>query len=106
MQMINTKLQERGYTTVPQEVRERLGVAKGATLTFIIFEDGRIELRANVEEKAKAAMEAFDLLGEAFKVEGMTMEQFIEKARNERGEIFKESYPELYKRLLVQKEQV
>ena len=89
MQIVSAKAQERGFATIPLKVRKLLGIKKGTTLNFVIFDDGRVELRATPEEKIQAALTAFDKLGELFKEQGVTMEQFINASREERGRLVK-----------------
>jgi AbrB family looped-hinge helix DNA binding protein len=43
--MSTSTLTKTGETTVPQEVREHLGLAPGDTLEFVIEADGRVTLR-------------------------------------------------------------
>lgn len=86
-----TKIQERGTVTIPQSVRDRLGVSKGSTLAFIETDDGRIEIRA-LEADLIAAL---DDLGDTLKQQGLTLQQWIELSRKNRKRLFEKMYADL-----------
>jgi len=47
MKEIVSTMTSKGRVTIPAEIRKRLGIARGDTLTFVIIDEGRIELRAS-----------------------------------------------------------
>lgn len=55
MQVITSKLQGRGYLTVPQIVREKLGIKQGEEVAFVIKDNGEVTLRPTTEMAQKAA---------------------------------------------------
>lgn len=59
---------ERGALTLPKEVREQLGVARGGQLVMDIDDDGEVILRAGVvmpvEIYSKTRMEEFQRMNE------------------------------------------
>jgi bifunctional DNA-binding transcriptional regulator/antitoxin component of YhaV-PrlF toxin-antitoxin module len=99
MQIKTSVVQGRGFATIPQEVRERLGVSKGSTLSFIMFDDGRVELRADQELRAQKAIQALDELKQIFKNEGISMEAFIKQARKARRSALKSRNGKPYTKL-------
>ncbi len=48
MKEIISTMTSKGQVTIPAEVRKQLGVKTGDKLTFVIEEEGRIELRAPI----------------------------------------------------------
>ena len=92
MQIVTSKIQERGFATIPQEIRERLNLIKGSTLSFIIFDDGRIELRPVTAEALVEPDQFQSMLSEL----GMTYEDW----RANRTDFAKK-----YREMKLQKEQ-
>lgn len=86
-----TKTQDRGVITIPQSVRERLGIKKGSTIAFVENDEGRVEIRV-VED---AFIAAIDEIGDALKERGMTMAQWLAAGSKNRKKLFKQLYPEL-----------
>ena len=54
MQVITSKLQGRGYLTVPQIVREKLGIKQGEEVAFVIKESGEVTLGPTTQMAQKA----------------------------------------------------
>ena len=48
MKEIISTVTSKGQVTIPAEVRKQLGIARGDKVTFVIEDEGRIELRAPV----------------------------------------------------------
>lgn len=44
--MADTTLTSKGQTTIPKEIRERLGLEAGDKLTFTALADGTVDMRA------------------------------------------------------------
>lgn len=44
--MSNATLTSKGQTTIPREIRERLGLEAGAKLSFTLLSDGTVVMRA------------------------------------------------------------
>jgi AbrB family looped-hinge helix DNA binding protein len=86
-----TKIQERGTVTIPQSVRDKLGIKKGSTVAFVETDDGRVEIRV-IEADVIAAL---DELGEALKAKGVTMNEWLAASRKSRKRAFDKLYPGL-----------
>jgi AbrB family looped-hinge helix DNA binding protein len=48
MKEIVSTMTSKGQVTIPAEVRKQLGIARGDKITFVIEDEGRIELRAPI----------------------------------------------------------
>src|SRR5260221_359026 len=48
MKEIVSTMTSKGQVTIPAEIRKRLGIAAGDKLTFVIEDEGKIELRAPI----------------------------------------------------------
>ncbi|HQZ99944.1 MAG TPA: hypothetical protein PLJ62_07095 [Thermoflexales bacterium] len=94
MQVITSKLQGRGYLTVPQIVREKLGIKQGEEVAFVIKDNGEVTLPPTTEMAQKAAE-----LDEFFLETGIPYETWDKQSRKIRAKIFRETYPDLYKKL-------
>jgi AbrB family looped-hinge helix DNA binding protein len=81
------RVQEKGQVTIPLEIRQKLNLKKGDLVTFVETEDGVIIKPAEV-----IVMDALDKIGKALKDSGVSLEEFIERGREIRGEIVEGTY--------------
>lgn len=86
-----TKTQDRGVVTIPETVREKLGIKKGTTVLFIENENGQIEIRALEAE----AIDMLDEIGAALRERGLTMQRWIAAGRKNRKKLFESAFPDL-----------
>lgn len=86
-----TKTQDRGVVTIPESVRERLGIKKGTTVLFIENEMGQIEIRTLEAE----TIDMLDEIGVALRTKGVTLERWLAAGRKNRKKLFQDSYPDL-----------
>lgn len=71
---------EDGQVRLPVEVRHRLGVDRGGTLAFVMTNDGVLIGRAET-----LMLAALDSMGAALNEQGVTLDEWIEGAREERA---------------------
>ena len=81
------RVQEKGQVTIPLEIRQKLGLRKGDLVTFVETTEGFVIKPATV-----VVNETLDEIGEALRAKGVTLEQWIERGREIRGEIAREKY--------------
>lgn len=81
------RVQEKGQVTIPQEIRERLGIKKGDLVVFIETEQGVILQSAEIVVRA-----ALDSIGDELKQKGIGLEQLLKRGREIRSELIKEEY--------------
>lgn len=87
MQTQVVRVQGKGQVTIPLEIREKLGLKKGDLVTFVETEAGIIIKPAEV-----IVGEALDEIGKLLKEKGVTVEELIEKAREERNKLIDTEY--------------
>jgi AbrB family looped-hinge helix DNA binding protein len=80
-------VQEKGQVTVPAGIRRQLGLKKGDLVSVSQTEDGVL-----TTPQAAVAIRVLDRIGEALREQGVTLDELIESARTERGEIVRELY--------------
>jgi len=81
------RIQEKGQVTIPREIRKKLDLKKGDLVTFVETEKGVIIKPAEV-----IVTDSLDLIGEALKEKGLSLEQLMERGREIRGELIEEEY--------------
>jgi AbrB family looped-hinge helix DNA binding protein len=81
------RVQEKGQVTIPQEIREKLGLKKGDLVTFVETEAGVVIKPAEV-----IVSEALDEIGQALKEKGITLEELMERGGEIRGELIEKEY--------------
>jgi bifunctional DNA-binding transcriptional regulator/antitoxin component of YhaV-PrlF toxin-antitoxin module len=86
--IVTTRVQDRGYTTLPQVVREHLGIEKGATVTWVITSDGRVEVQS-LKAESKEGLDEFEL---ALQKLGMTYEEWRASRKKFATKWMKERY--------------
>lgn len=86
-----TKTQDRGVVTIPESVREKLGIKKGTTVLFVENEKGNIEIRTLEAE----TIDMLDEIGNVLRERGMTMDQWLAEGRKNRKQLFDDMYPDL-----------
>jgi AbrB family looped-hinge helix DNA binding protein len=86
-----TKTQDRGIVTIPESVREKLGIKKGTTVLFIENEKGNIEIRTLEAE----AIDMLDDIGAALREKGITLDRWLATGRKNRKRLFENAYPNL-----------
>lgn len=87
MQTQLVRVQEKGQVTIPLEIRVKLGLKKGDLVTFVETEAGIVIKPAEV-----IVGEALDEIGKVLKEKGTTLDELMEKAREERGELINKEY--------------
>ncbi len=87
----STKTQDRGVVTIPESVREKLGIKKGTTVLFIENEKGNIEIRTLEAE----TIDMLDEIGNVLREKGITMDQWLSEGRKNRKQLFDDMYPDL-----------
>lgn len=98
MQVITSKLQGRGYLTVPQIVREKLGIKQGEEVAFVIKESGEVTLRPTTQMAQKA-----EELDEFLLETGIPFEEWKEAGKGIRSNLLKEMYPGFAKKIAKKK---
>ena len=83
-----SRVQKRGQVTIPAAIRRDWSLQEGDVVTFERTADGRIVLTP----QRIIALRALDIIGEALREQGVTLEQLIEDGRKIRGEIVNEKY--------------
>jgi len=86
-----TKTQDRGVVTIPESVREKLGIKRGTTVLFIENEKGNIEIRTLEAE----AIDMLDEIGAALREKGITLDRWLATGRKNRKRLFEDVYPDL-----------
>lgn len=82
-----SRLQERGQVTIPQEIRQKLGLAPGDLIAFVETERGIL-----ISPQEMVAADALDKMGALLKEKGITLEEWIEAGREIRGELIEQEY--------------
>lgn len=80
-------MQEKGQVTIPAQIRRKLGLKKGALVSFIETARGVI-----ISPQEIIAIAAMDKIGKTLKKKGITLEELMENGRKIRGELVKRDY--------------
>lgn len=97
MQSAISKIQGRGNTTIPQSVRDYLGLERGASIIYTFKEDGKVEIekvQPQVKADAERAIQMFEQIEKSLKTQGVTFEELMRTGRKERKKLFAEMYPD------------
>ena len=81
------RIQEKGQVTIPREIRKKLDLKKGDLVTFVETEKGVIIKPAEV-----IVTDSLDLIGEALKEKGLSLDEVLKRGREIRGELVEEEY--------------
>ena len=81
------RVQAKGQVTIPTKIRRKLNLKKGDMVSFVETKDGVLIKPAEV-----LLTEALDEIGKALKEEGITLEDWIERGREIRGQLLEEMY--------------
>jgi AbrB family looped-hinge helix DNA binding protein len=81
------RVQAKGQVTIPTKIRRKLNLKKGDMVSFVETKDGVLIKPAEV-----IITEALDEIGKALKEEGITLEEWIERGREIRGQLLEEMY--------------
>lgn len=81
------RIQEKGQVTLPTEVRKKLGFKKGDLVAVVETDEGIL-----ITPQEIVATKALDIIGEALKDKGLSLEELIESGREERGNIIQKQY--------------
>lgn len=81
------RIQEKGQVTIPRDIRKKLALKKGDLVTFVETDKGVIIKPAEV-----IVTDSLDLIGEALKEKGLSLDQLLERGREIRGELIEEEY--------------
>ena len=80
-------VQQRGQSTIPIELRRKLGIEEGGVVAFIETENGIL-----ISPREVLAMDALDRVGKVLREQGISLEELIESGREARGEMVEEDY--------------
>ena len=81
------RVQAKGQVTIPTKIRRKLNLKKGDMVSFVETKEGVLIKPAEV-----IITEALDEIGKALKEEGITLEEWIERGREIRGQLLEEMY--------------
>jgi AbrB family looped-hinge helix DNA binding protein len=81
------RVQAKGQVTIPTKIRKKLNLRKGDLVSFVETKEGVLIKPAEV-----LLTEALDEIGRALKEEGITLEEWIERGREIRGQLLEEMY--------------
>lgn len=80
-------MQSKGQVTIPAQIRNKLGLKKGALVAFVETKNGVI-----LSPREAIAMEAMDKIEEILKEKGITLEELMKNGREIRGKLIKRDY--------------
>lgn len=81
------RVQEKGQVTIPQEIRQKLNLKKGDLVTFVETTEGVLLVPVEV-----VASQALDRIGQALQTRGVSLDELIERSRENRAARIKEEY--------------
>lgn len=81
------RIQEKGQVTIPRDIRRKLALKKGDLVTFVETDEGVMIKPAEV-----IVSDALDVIGEALKEKGLSLDQLMERGREIRGSLIEEEY--------------
>ena len=81
------RVQEKGQVTIPTEIRRRLGLKKGDLVALSETAEGIL-----ITPQQVIAHKALEELGEIIRAQGLSLEEWIEQGREERGRLIRERY--------------
>ncbi len=81
------RVQEKGQVTIPLEIRRKLKLKKGDLVTFVETEEGIVIKPAEI-----VASEALKEIGEALRKSGVSLDEWLRRGRDIRGDLVKEEY--------------
>lgn len=81
------RVQAKGQVTIPTKIRKKLNLQKGDMVSFVETKDGVL-----IKPVEVLLTEALDEIGKALKEEGITLEEWIERGREIRGQLLEEMY--------------
>ena len=82
-----SRVQAKGQVTIPMEFRNELGLEKGDLVAFEKTEQGVL-----IRPQEIVAMETLDLIGEALKERGISLEELIDDGREIRSQFIEDEY--------------
>lgn len=80
-------MQSKGQVTIPAQIRNKLGLKKGALVAFVETKNGII-----LSPQETIAMGTLDKIGEIIKEKGITLEELMNNGREIRGKLIKRDY--------------
>lgn len=81
------RVQAKGQVTIPTKIRKKLNLRKGDLVSFVETKDGVL-----IKPAELLLTEALDEIGKALKEEDITLEEWIERGREIRGQLLEEMY--------------
>jgi antitoxin PrlF len=81
------RVQEKGQVTIPLEIRRKLKLKKGDLVTFVETEEGVVIKPAEI-----VASDALKEIGEALRKSGVSLDEWLARGRDIRGDLLKEEY--------------
>ena len=81
------RIQEKGQVTLPVEVRHKLGLKKGDLVAVVETPDGVL-----ISPRQVVATKTLNLIGQALRETGLSLEELIDSGREERAGLIEEQY--------------
>lgn len=81
------RVQEKGQVTIPAEIRRKLKLKKGDLVVFVETESGVMIKPAEI-----LVSSALDEIGRVLEAKGIDLEELLERAREQRGELIEKEY--------------
>ena len=82
-----SRVQAKGQVTIPIEIRNDWGLEKGDLVAFVKTEQGVL-----IRPQEIVAIETLDLIGEALKERGISLDELIVGGREIRGQLLDDKY--------------
>ncbi len=81
------RVEDNGRVTLPEEVRERLGLKAGDVVAVVETPEGVL-----ITPQEIVVARALDALGVSLREQGLSLEDLIESGRTERDDLIREQY--------------
>ncbi len=81
------RVEDNGQVTLPEEVRERLGLKAGDVVAVVETPEGVF-----ITPQEIVVARALDALGVSLREQGLSLEDLIESGRTERDDLIREQY--------------
>jgi AbrB family looped-hinge helix DNA binding protein len=81
------RVQVKGQVTLPADLRRKMGLKKGDLVTVVETPDGVL-----ITPQEVVANRTLDRLGEILRQKGISLDEWIESGREDRGKLLEEMY--------------